>query len=154
MTNKEYAASLLIEAAGLLEESYGKHGAATKLIESRYNNEKAKNDKIDADNEHKREMYKKAGYEDKAPKTADRSDENFYKKWLNSANKIDQKAKEDRNDYTYEQARINKEYDYDNYIGPHENEPKNPKLHKRINNRVKTQNESVYNIDIDDLELD
>lgn len=45
MNNNEIRARLLIEAAGLLEESYGKHGAALKFLETRYNNE-PKNPKL------------------------------------------------------------------------------------------------------------
>ena len=44
MTNKEYAAGLLIEAAEMLAESYGQNGAARKFYDERVKNAKNKSE--------------------------------------------------------------------------------------------------------------
>ena len=63
MTNKELAAQCLIEAAELLEESAGRNGQTIRYWEERAKILKKQNEK----DKKKREMYKRAGYEDKSP---------------------------------------------------------------------------------------
>ena len=138
-----------------LNESSGSNGLMGRIAQAKYEAEKKKNDEYDATIEKKREQYKRAGYEDKAPARANRDEEKAYKDLADNekynddfkrntgssfANKVqsysDDSYHDDRCRNMADAAyKIKKEYDH--------REDKNRMterqlaLHNRINNRAK-----------------
>lgn len=132
-------ASLLIEAADLLGESSGMNGLVEKANMERYKKLKEKNDAADKKIEHKIEMFKKAGYADKSPKLADRSAEKAaYSAAISAKN-----AKE-----TLQGAIAMKQKAQEIIDAANPLDSKQKALHERINNRAKSQNESIEDIDL------
>ena len=160
MTNKEYAAKLLIEAADLLaksevlDESYGAHGVYGKIAENRYKAEKAKNDAHDDALKHKKEQFERANYGDRVcGKPADRCNERDLKNIVDTDKKIRDGGRREYAEFRGERKAAAVAYSQNaNNIGNvydagnrrmEQHERKSKKLHERINGRVKSQNETV-----------
>ena len=137
-----------------LNESSGSNGLMGRIAQAKYETEKKKNDDHDASVEKKREQYKRAGYEDKAPSKANRDVEKGYKD-LADAEKHDHDLKrrtgasfankvqayydkhDDDNGIGDAAYRIKKEYDKREYDNERKMTAKQKELHARINNRAK-----------------
>ena len=142
----------------VFNESSGNHGLMGRIAKEKYEAEKKRNDEHDKNIEKKREQYKKAGYEDKAPMPANRSKEENLK----------QLYKDDRdNRYSDKTAQVYKKFYADSSLykksgyyndnkaasdiaseydtRKKENDSKvNHKLHDRINNRTKHESAGIF----------
>lgn len=159
MTNKELAASLLIEAVGLLEESYGAHGVYGKIAEERGLDKIATKDKAlrkvgapysKVNNSLKAEVH----YSDEARDIANSINKRTNpKKYSNVDSKINARAErkeyatfrgKEKADCVYSQNAK----DIDNVYAAgnrrmEQHKRKSKKLYERINGRAKSQNETI-----------
>ena len=136
MNNKLIAAQCLIEAANIINESHGSHGLMTKAL-----SEKLKNlEKVKDENEKIRQQYKKAGYEDKAPKSVQYKIDDI-KATIEKEKQI--KESDYGSDYN-KKALANKAYcldtqDAHDVYNSSKRENKSKEIHNRINDRSKNE---------------
>ena len=157
MTNKELAAQCLIEAANILGESSGKNGSSGKYLRIIRDNEKDKNDKLEAEADYKYPQYARAGHEDKI-KYPKRYKEHELGRAMVKDKQLIQTDKDYRKkDITDRMQTLNKTTKNQvNRITKHqtpESSDRVKEIHDRINRR--NQNESIDiicdNIDFSDI---
>ena len=146
MDRIELASQLISKGVELLDESAGRNGYYERKNRAQYEIEKAKNDEYDAKIAKKREQYKRAGYEDKAPEKADRENE---KKLKRRADLYHDKRHSPENKHGFGDLDDAMRYakssrdELDNNM-PDRLSDKQKALHNRINKR--TQNETVADL--------
>ena len=139
MDRIELATQLISKGVELLDESYGTHGTFGKVMEEQYKKEKAKNDKIDAEGKQK----------------ANRFLENNYRYSIEEENKL----RRERSPRAIAYSKLSndtKPHEINTYAGVNAWRSlkrdskimtnKQKALHNKINNRAKSQNETVADL--------